>query len=127
MKPKPSIKMLENRRQGRLKALQRLSPFLTDSFCLIGRKCGNLTCACVTGEKHPAWIVTYKEKGKTRSLYVPVDLVPVVSKWAKEAKWLKQQIQEINQIQKDIIRQYVATKRAGKKGKQQLHKILENS
>jgi hypothetical protein len=48
--------------------------------------------------------VTWKESGKTISLYVPKGLEAEVSKWALNYKKLKEMIREISNIQKDIVR-----------------------
>lgn len=121
-------KMLENRRANLLKHLAKTGPFITDAFTRIGRKCGNAKCPCAQGgEKHPAYLLTFKEQGKTKSLYVPMDMVKTVEQWSKEAKWLKQRIQAMNQIQRQIIGQYVQRKRAENKGKRRIRKILETS
>jgi hypothetical protein len=121
----PSKRMLENRIEDRLKRIRQIKPFITDALTHIERVCGNPNCKCAKGEKHGAWILTFKEKGKTKSLYVPVDLAQEVQKWSKEAKWIKKTIQEVNLLQRQIIRQYVERKRAESRGKKKLKMILE--
>jgi len=126
MGKRPSKKMLENRLKNRLDILRKFKPFISDAFTKIERKCGNPNCRCAKGkDRHPAWLLTFKENKKNKSLYVPVDLVPEVEKWSKEAKWMKQMIQEVNKIQRQIIRQHVSEKRAASKGKKKVQKILE--
>lgn len=120
-----SRRMLENRVTNRIKGIRRVNLFITDALTHIERKCGNPNCRCAGGEKHPAWLLTFKEKGKTKSLYVPVKLVSEVQKWSKEAKWLKKTIQEVNELQRQIIRQHVQTKRAENRGKAKVRQILE--
>ena len=64
------------------------------------------------GRKPPAWQLTFKQAGKTQTVYVPVDLVPEVQKWAKEFKRLKQLVRKITRQNLAIIRRHVAVRRA---------------
>jgi hypothetical protein len=65
MGKEPTRRMLENRITERLKRIREVKPFITDALTRITRKCGNPACRCADGEKHPAYLLTYKEKGKT--------------------------------------------------------------
>lgn len=69
------------------------------------RKCGKKTCTCHNnGPRHPVLFVTWKEEGKTVSLYIPRQLEPTVREWAQNYKKLKALIRQISDIQKQIIR-----------------------
>jgi 5-formyltetrahydrofolate cyclo-ligase len=48
--------------------------------------------------------VTWKERGKTVSLYVPRKLEIDVRRWVKNYRKLKELIREVSDIQKQIIR-----------------------
>ena len=48
------------------------------------------------GRKPPEWQLTFKQAGKTRTVYVPAELVPEVQLWAKEFKRLKQLIRKVS-------------------------------
>jgi hypothetical protein len=48
--------------------------------------------------------VTWKENGKTVSLYVPRKLETNVQRWVQNYRKLKELIREISDIQKQIIR-----------------------
>ena len=84
MKIRLSRNILEIRRGARIKEMGKIAPLITGSLGQIQRKCGNPNCRCAKGEKHPAWILTWKEKKKTTGLYVPVDQVKEVQKWIQE-------------------------------------------
>lgn len=71
----------------------------------MARKCGKKTCACHRGgPKHPALFITWKEAGKTVSLYVPRNLEDTVREWSRNFKRLKGLIRQISDIQKEMIR-----------------------
>jgi hypothetical protein len=48
--------------------------------------------------------VTWKEKGKTVSLYVPRRLERDVKRWVQNYKKLKGLVREVSEIQRQIIR-----------------------
>ncbi|MEI7903627.1 MAG: DUF6788 family protein, partial [bacterium] len=56
---------------------------------------GTLSKVKRPGRKRPAWQLTFKQAGKTRTVYVPVTLVEEVQQWAKEYKRLKQMIRKV--------------------------------
>ena len=64
------------------------------------------------GRKPPAWQLTFKQGGKTRTVYVPRELVTEVQQWAKEFKRLKQLVRKVTGQNLAIIRRHVAVRRA---------------
>ena len=92
----------------RLKPLQRIDtliPWIEGSLVSTSRFCGKKNCICHQGgPKHPVLYVTWKENGKTVSLYVPRKLEPEVMGWVQNYKKLKETIREVSEIQKQIIR-----------------------
>lgn len=53
-----------------------LWPLAKGCLALVRRRCIRPKCAaCERGEKHPAWIFTFREKGRQRCLYVRPALV----------------------------------------------------
>ena len=73
---------------------------------------GTLSKVQRTGRKPPAWQLTFKQAGKTRTVYVPTDLAPEVQQWAREFKRLKQLVRKITRQNLAIIRRHVAVRRA---------------
>ena len=73
---------------------------------------GTLSKVQRPGRKPPAWQITFKQAGKTRTVYVPVELVPEVQKWALEHKRLKQLVRKVTGETLAIIRRHVAARRA---------------
>lgn len=97
--------------QARQKALQAKSPVLAASLVTIRRTCGNPNCRCARGHKHLGHYLTWKVHGKTRTAYVPVDLVPQVKLWIQEHRRLKQLVHQITQLSLALIRSHVTVKR----------------
>ena len=73
---------------------------------------GTLSKVKRPGRKPPAWQLTFKQAGKTRTVYVPVALAEEVQQWAKEYKRLKQMIRKVTRQSLAIIRRHVAVRRA---------------
>jgi hypothetical protein len=91
--------------QNRLKKLRTASPVLAASFGSYRHRCGHPSCRCHHGGPlHSAQHLTFKEKGKTRSVYVPKALLPEVQAWLAEHKRLKGLLQEIHQLSLALLR-----------------------
>ena len=73
---------------------------------------GTLSKVRRPGRKPPAWQLTFKQAGNTRTVYVPVDLVPEVQRWTREFKRLKALIRKVTRQNLAIIRRHVAARRA---------------
>ncbi len=73
---------------------------------------GTLSKVQRPGRKPPAWQLTFKQAGKTRTVYVPVELAQEVQQWAHEFKRLKQLVRKVTQQNLAIIRRHVAVRRA---------------
>ena len=58
------------------------------------------------------YLLTFKEAGKTRSVYVPKDLVKEVRSWIRNHRRVKQLLSEISTLSIAIIRNHVSQKKA---------------
>src|SRR5262245_9427523 len=91
--------------QGRLKKLATSSPVLAASFGTYTHRCGRPSCRCHHGGPlHTGQHLTFKEHGKTRSVYVPKDLLPEVRSWLAEHQRLKRLLKEIHQLTVALLR-----------------------
>jgi hypothetical protein len=91
--------------QGRLKQLGTASPVLAASFGTYTHRCGRPSCRCHPGGPlHTGQHLTFKEQGKTRSVYVPKDLLPEVRTWLAEHKRLQRLLHEIHQLSVALLR-----------------------
>lgn len=93
---------------NQLKLLQKMAPlhpWIEGSLVSTSRFCGKKNCACHHGGlKHPVLYVTWKENGKTVSLYIPRIMETDVRKWVQNYRKLKELTREVSDIQKQIVR-----------------------
>ncbi|MBT4484635.1 MAG: hypothetical protein HOC71_13270 [Candidatus Latescibacteria bacterium] len=107
-----SIGILEKRRDAKIKQLRELGPVLQGSITTLKTTCGKSNCKCARGEKHTSTVLSKKVNGKTKSLYIPTDMVVDAKKWVQENKKLRKLQKEISDYSEQILRQYVKSKRA---------------
>ena len=107
MKTPPTVpNRFEKRRQACLKQLARTGPFVEGS--LVGVQ--HPSC------KHVAWRLTFKVKAKTRTVYVPVDMVQEVRQWTHTYRQLKKLIRAVTRNSLALIHGHVAARRAARRG-----------
>ncbi|MFA5043318.1 MAG: DUF6788 family protein [Kiritimatiellia bacterium] len=99
---KPIKNRFELKRAAQLKQLAKIGPFVEGS--LIGVR----HPAC----KHVAWRLTFKVKGKTRTVYVPVDMAREIKEWTREYRRLKTLIRRVTRNSLALIHGHVAARRA---------------
>ena len=91
--------------QHRLKQLTTTSPVRAASFGQYTHRCGRPTCRCHHGGPlHTGQHLTFTEAGKTRSVYVPKELLPEVRTWLAEHKRLKTLLHEIHLLAVALLR-----------------------
>jgi hypothetical protein len=91
--------------QSRLKKLATTTPALAASFGRYTHRCGRPECRCHHGGPlHTGQHLTFKENGKTRSVYVPKELLPEVRTWLAEHRRLKALLREIHQLSVALLR-----------------------
>jgi hypothetical protein len=95
------IRRMLDARRARLAPDQ---PVLAATLTQVRKRCGQPSCRCYHGEPHLAWHLTYKVQGKTRTVYVPADLLDDVRSWIAEHKRLKTLLDEIHQLTVALIR-----------------------
>jgi hypothetical protein len=81
--------LLRRMRDARVKQLFARRPPLAAS---LGRQAGG------------CWHLTLKQRGKTRTVYVPRDLKDEVQEWVQEHRRLKRLLKEITLLQLALIR-----------------------
>ena len=107
-----SIAMLKKQINTRINKLGEKKQFIVGSLVESKRKCGSKVCACANGgELHSAHILTKRENGKTKTIYIPVDMVEEVRGWSNEYKNVKKLIHEIDELSEKVI---AATKKRKK-------------
>jgi hypothetical protein len=79
-------------------------PVLAATLTQVRKRCGQPSCHCYHGEPHVAWHLTYKVKGTTRTVYVPLDLLDEVRSWVEEHKRIKALLGEIHELTVALVR-----------------------
>lgn len=93
---------------SRLRQLGSDQPILAASLAQVQKTCGQPTCACHHGgPKHQAHHLTLKDDGKTRTIYVPLDLLEDVRTWVAEHQRLKALLAEISQLTLALVKNHV--------------------
>jgi hypothetical protein len=97
---------------ARLKKLVPATPVLAASLGFYTHRCGRPSCRCHHGGPlHRAQHLTFKENNKTRSVYVPLDLLPDVQAWVAQHKRLKELLKEIHLLSLALVRSHTKNKR----------------
>ena len=97
----------------RLEKLAGLGPVLQGTAVRKYRKCAAKDCPCHSGRKmHPYTVVTTKESGRTRSLYVPVEMEGEVAGWLKAHKAAKRLLGEISALSRVLVATHAVRARA---------------
>jgi hypothetical protein len=103
--------------QSRLKKLATATPVLAATLTTYTHRCGRPRCRCHHGGPlHTGQHLTFKERGQTRAVYIPKDLLPEVQAWAAEHKRIKQLLQEVHRLSVALVRTH-ATHRRRKQGR----------
>jgi hypothetical protein len=82
--------------------IAQTGPFLEGNLCQFKRP------GCST----PGWHLTFKQKGRTRTVYVPMDLVKEVKTWTRTYQLLKKLIRQVTRHSLALVRSHVANRRA---------------
>jgi hypothetical protein len=105
MRDTPHPTFILRKLQNRLKKFPTSSPILAGSFGSYTHRCGRPSCRCHHGGPlHTGQHLTFKEQGKTRSVYIPKALLPEVRTWLAEHQRLKKLLREIHQLSVALLR-----------------------
>jgi hypothetical protein len=97
---------------SRLKKLTTSSPVLAASLTSYTHRCGRPACRCHHGGPlHTGQHLTFKERGKTRSVYVPKDLLLEVRAWLAQHKRIKELLKEIHALSLALVQSHARAKR----------------
>lgn len=99
------MKSLEDRHREKLALLGQDRPLLAGSLNRIQRKDRQ-------GRTTTYHLLTFKQDGKTRSVYVPKDMVKEVQNWIRNHRRVKQLLAEISTLSIAVIQNHVPEKRA---------------
>jgi len=101
-----SLLALRKRREGLSKLVPPLSEVLRGSLMERYLTCGNPECKCARGERHgPVWYlsVTLDQSQRSGST-VPADQVEQVRRWIGNYHQVKEQMEKISDINRELLR-----------------------
>lgn len=103
MKPPANVPNRHTRaRQAALRQIAQLGPFIEGSLSPFKRP----------GCAQPGWHLTYKQQGRTRTLYVPLELVATLKQWTLNYRRLKALIRQVTRQSRALVRGHAASRRA---------------
>jgi hypothetical protein len=101
----PSMKVLIRRRDAWMKKLAEVGPPLRGSLCSVQR--GN----------HTAHQLTVSVKGKTHTVYVPIEKVEEVTEWIQNHRTLQRILKELSKLNMALIHRHVPESRGDDRGR----------
>jgi len=91
-------------RQNFLRQLERLCPAIKGSLAVVRKPCIRPHGpAGARGDKHPAFILSFTDKGRRRCMYVPAEFVPQLRLALRNGKALETLLYELGP---ELLRQY---------------------
>ncbi len=89
-------------REAALRQIAQLGPFIEGSLSPFQRP----------GCAQPGWHLTFKQQGRTRTLYVPMNLVAQVKLWTHNYRHLKKLIRQVTRHSRALIHSHRANQSA---------------
>lgn len=95
----------ERHARSRLAQLIGEQPFLRGSLVERTRPCGKPTCRCQKGLLHRSLYLATRHQGQRVLLYIPRALEETARQWVQNGRRLRQQFQDLHQLQLDQLLQ----------------------
>ena len=108
---------LRQRREGLAKQLPPVTEILRGSLVERYVTCGNPACKCARGERHgPMWYLTVTlGRGRTTGGIIPEEKAAEVRGWIENYHKLKERIEKISEINRELLRRDRAQQRKRKR------------
>jgi hypothetical protein len=108
---------LRQRRQGLVQLLPPAGEVLRGSLVERYVTCGNPSCKCARGERHgPMWYLTVTlGPGRTTGGIISADQVEQVRRWIENFQRLKDDLEGISEINRELLRREQNALRARKR------------
>ncbi len=108
---------LRQRRQGLVQLLPPAGEVLRGSLVERYVTCGNPSCKCARGERHgPMWYLTVTlGPGRTTGGIISADQVDQVRHWIENYQRLKEDLERISEINRELLRRDQNALRARKR------------
>ena len=110
---------LRQRRQGLAKQLPPVTDILRGSLVERYVTCGNSACKCAKGERHgPIWYLTVTlGPGRTTGGIIAADQLNEVRGWIENYHRLKDHLEKISEINRELLRRQREQQRKRKRGR----------
>lgn len=101
-----SLLALRKRREGLTHVLPPLGEILRGSLMERYLTCGNPDCKCARGERHgPVWYLSVTlDQSHRAGCTVPADQVEQVRRWIENYHRVKEQLEKISEINRELLR-----------------------
>jgi hypothetical protein len=111
---------LRNRRQGLTQVLPPLAEVLRGSLMERYLTCGNPDCKCVRGQRHgPVWYLSVTlDQSHRAGCTVPANQVEQVRQWIANYHQVKQHLEKISDINRELMRRQKDKNKKRKNAKQ---------
>ena len=93
--------------------MRRLGPLLKGSVVLREMKCGKINCTCTRGKPHSFLCITYKERGKTKTVYVDKNRTEEALSWFANYKKFKSLLSQHAQVLFSLLKSQGKTAKKG--------------
>ena len=112
-----SVLALQQRKQGLAKLIPPVTDILRGSLVERYVTCGNPTCKCARGERHgPIWYLSVTlGRGRTTGGIVAEESLEQVRGWIENYHKLKEQLEKISEINRELLRRQKNKKNNRKK------------
>ena len=100
---KTVVNRFHERRETALRRIAAIGPFVEGSVCQVKRP----------GCAKPGCHLTFKKRGKTCTVYIPLELAAEVKTWAREYRRLRKLIRTVTTQALGLIRGHAANRAAG--------------
>lgn len=84
--------------------IRKLDLMIQGSIMFRRIKCGKPNCKCARGQLHDCVCITYKEKGKTKTVYVDKDRQAEAFRMCADYKRMKVLLKELSLVNLELVR-----------------------
>jgi hypothetical protein len=114
---KENYSMLDRKRQGLVKRMSKLGPFIMATVSQRTTKCGIKKCACQKDlkKRHPTFRLSWTDAKGNGTCYVPKDIQNDVEEWIENYWLMKEYMKEMTDLSRRMIKMYSKTLGRGKR------------
>lgn len=100
----PTRQQLRGKARSLRSKMRKIGSMMQGTVIYRRMKCGKPNCRCTRGEPHMYLVVTYKEKGKSKTVYVNRSLEAEALVLSSNYKKYKELLKELTQVNLEILK-----------------------